>query len=137
MEKAFAQWPRSLWSEESVRWNFPEFSSSESFDVVIIGAGYSGLWTAHHLLDLNPSLSIAILDAQQPGFGASGRNGGWCSAFAPMSLEAIAAQSSTASAIELQNALSSSIDEIGALVTASRIDCGWNINCSSQSHHKV
>ena len=126
MEKAFAQWPRSLWSEESVRWSFPVFSSSESFDVVIVGAGYSGLWTAHHLLDLNPSLSIAILDAQQPGFGASGRNGGWCSAFAPMSLEAIAAQSSTASAIDLQNALSSSIDEIGALVTASRIDCGWH-----------
>ena len=126
MEKAFAQWPRSLWSEESVRWSFPEFSSSESFDVVIVGAGYSGLWTAHHLLDLNPSLSIAILDAQQPGFGASGRNGGWCSAFAPMSLEAVAAQSSTASAIELQNALSSSIEEIGAFVHDSRIDCGWH-----------
>jgi glycine/D-amino acid oxidase-like deaminating enzyme len=126
MEKAFAQWPRSLWSEESVRWSFPEFSSSESFDVVIVGAGYSGLWTAHHLLDVNPSLSIAVLDAQQPGFGASGRNGGWCSAFAPMSLEAIAAQSSQASAIDLQNALSSSIDEIGAFVTDSLVDCGWH-----------
>jgi glycine/D-amino acid oxidase-like deaminating enzyme len=126
MEKAFAEWPRSLWSEDSTRWNFPEFTSSESFDVVIVGAGYSGLWTAHHLLELNPSLSIAILDAQQPGFGASGRNGGWCSAFTPMSLEAVAAQSSTASAIDLQNALSSSIDEIGAFVADSLIDCGWH-----------
>jgi glycine/D-amino acid oxidase-like deaminating enzyme len=125
MEKAFAQWPRSLWSEDSTGWNFPEFISSDSFDIVIVGAGYSGLWTAHHLLDANPSLSIAILDAQQPGFGASGRNGGWCSAFAPMSLEAVAAQSSTASAIDLQNALSSSIDEIGNFVFASHIDCDW------------
>jgi glycine/D-amino acid oxidase-like deaminating enzyme len=125
MEKAFAQWPRSLWSEDSTGWNFPEFISSDSFDIVIVGAGYSGLWTAHHLLDTNPSLSIAILDAQQPGFGASGRNGGWCSAFAPMSLEAVAAQSSTASAIDLQNALSSSIDEIGNFVFASHIDCDW------------
>lgn len=126
MEKAFAEWPRSLWSDDSTRWNFPEFTLSDSFDVVIVGAGYSGLWTAHHLLDTNPALSIAIIDAQQPGFGASGRNGGWCSAFAPMSLEAVAAQSSTASAIDLQNALSSSIDEIGSFVVASHIDCDWH-----------
>jgi succinate dehydrogenase/fumarate reductase flavoprotein subunit len=81
MEKAFAEWPRSLWAENSLKWNFPEIVHSESFDVVIVGAGFSGLWTAHHLLNLNPSLSVAILDARQPGFGASGRNGGWCSAF--------------------------------------------------------
>ena len=125
MEKTFAHWPRSLWSEDSTHWKFPEFTSSDSFDIVIVGAGYSGLWTAHHLLDASPSLSIAVLDAQQPGFGASGRNGGWCSAFAPMSLEAVAAQSSTSSAIDLQKALSFSIDEIANFVVASHIDCDW------------
>lgn len=125
MEKAFAQWPPSLWSENSLKWNFPEISSSKSFDVVIIGAGYSGLWTAHHLLNLDWSLSIAILDAQQPGFGASGRNGGWCSAFSPMSLEAVAAQSNKQGAIDLQNALVMSVDEIGAHIANSNIECGW------------
>ena len=113
MEKAFAQWPPSLWSEKSLEWNFPEISSNQSYDVVIVGAGYSGLWSAHHLLNLNPSLSIAILDARQPGFGASGRNGGWCSAFSPMSLQAVAATSNKQGAIDLQNALVSSVDEIG------------------------
>lgn len=126
MEKAFAQWPPSLWSENSLKWNFPAITSSQSYDVVIVGAGYSGLWTAHHLLNLNPSLSIAILDARQPGFGASGRNGGWCSAFSPMSLEAVASHSNKQSAIDLQNALVASVDEIGTHIAKSHIECGWH-----------
>jgi glycine/D-amino acid oxidase-like deaminating enzyme len=126
MEKAFAEWPRSLWADNSLKWDFPEIELSDSFDVVIVGAGYSGLWTAHHLLNFNPSLSVAILDARQPGFGASGRNGGWCSAFSPMSLEAVASQSDRQGAIELQNALVASVDEIGSYVANSGIDCGWH-----------
>ena len=126
MEKAFAEWPQSLWAHNSLQWNFHSLENSESFDVVIVGAGYSGLWTAHHLLNLNPSLSVAILDARQPGFGASGRNGGWCSAFSPMSLEAVAAQSDRQGAIDLQNALVESVDEIGVHIEHSGIDCGWH-----------
>lgn len=46
-------------------------------DVAIIGAGYSGLWTAYYLKQQAPHLSIVIVEAQVAGFGASGRNGGW------------------------------------------------------------
>jgi len=46
-------------------------------DVAIIGAGYTGLWTAYYLKRQAPELNIAILEAQTAGFGASGRNGGW------------------------------------------------------------
>ena len=46
-------------------------------DVAIIGAGYTGLWTAYYLKRQAPQLRIAILEAQTAGFGASGRNGGW------------------------------------------------------------
>lgn len=126
MDTAFAQWPSSLWSETSLKWNFPEISSSESFDVVIIGAGYSGLWTALHLLNLDRSLSIAIIDAQQPGFGASGRNGGWCSAFSPMSLKAVADQSGKQGAIDLQTALVAAVDEIGSYISDTQLECGWH-----------
>ncbi|QYJ78156.1 NAD(P)/FAD-dependent oxidoreductase [Shewanella acanthi] len=46
-------------------------------DVAIIGAGYSGLWTAYYLKQYRPQLSVAILEANTVGQGASGRNGGW------------------------------------------------------------
>jgi ribulose 1,5-bisphosphate synthetase/thiazole synthase len=54
-------------------------------DVVIVGGGYTGLWTAFYLKQLAPQLSISLVESQFVGFGGSGRNGGWCSAFLPMS----------------------------------------------------
>jgi monoamine oxidase len=47
-------------------------------DVVIVGAGFTGLWTAHSLLRLDPGLRVVVLERETAGFGASGRNGGWC-----------------------------------------------------------
>ncbi|WP_313813232.1 FAD-dependent oxidoreductase [Glutamicibacter sp.] len=46
-------------------------------DVAIVGAGFTGLWTAYYLAKSDPSLKIAILEARHVGYGASGRNGGW------------------------------------------------------------
>ena len=47
-------------------------------DVAIVGAGYSGLWTAYHLAEADPGLRVVVLEAEVAGYGASGRNGGWC-----------------------------------------------------------
>lgn len=55
----------------------PSLEHDLDVDVVIIGAGYTGLWTAYYLKRHAPELSIAIVEAQTAGFGASGRNGGW------------------------------------------------------------
>ena len=46
-------------------------------DVAIVGAGYTGLWTAYYLKQANPGLDIAVIEQQHVGYGASGRNGGW------------------------------------------------------------
>src|SRR5438309_2369179 len=46
-------------------------------DVAIVGAGFTGLWTAYYLARADPSLSIVVLEREFAGFGASGRNGGW------------------------------------------------------------
>jgi len=46
-------------------------------ETAIVGAGFTGLWTAYWLNRLNPGHRTIIVDAEQPGFGASGRNGGW------------------------------------------------------------
>ena len=52
--------------------------SDTSADVVIVGGGYLGLWTAWHLLVLEPGIEIALLEAAVCGHGPSGRNGGFC-----------------------------------------------------------
>lgn len=46
-------------------------------DVVIVGGGYTGLWTAYYLKKAVPFLDITVLEARFCGYGASGRNGGW------------------------------------------------------------
>jgi len=49
-------------------------------DVAVIGGGFTGLWAAIRLLDADPSLRVAVLEADRVGWGASGRNGGFCEA---------------------------------------------------------
>ncbi len=74
------QWKNiSLWMDQLEEHSTPRPSlqSDLSVDVVIIGAGYTGLWTAYYLKRQQPELEIAIIEAQTAGFGASGRNGGW------------------------------------------------------------
>ena len=55
----------------------PSLQGELQADVAIIGAGYTGLWTAYYLKRHAPQLRVVILEAQIAGFGASGRNGGW------------------------------------------------------------
>jgi glycine/D-amino acid oxidase-like deaminating enzyme len=57
----------------------PALQRSAEVDIAILGGGYSGLWTAYYLLRENPALKVAIVEKEIVGFGASGRNGGWCS----------------------------------------------------------
>ncbi|HYQ49149.1 MAG TPA: FAD-dependent oxidoreductase, partial [Pseudomonas sp.] len=69
----------SLWMDQldeplSAR---PALHEDLDVDVCIIGAGYTGLWTAYYLKRQAPHLNIAVIDANIAGFGASGRNGGW------------------------------------------------------------
>lgn len=64
----------------------PALDGPKQVDVAILGAGFSGLWTAYYLLKRDPSLKVAILEQEIAGFGASGRNGGWCSASFPLSV---------------------------------------------------
>lgn len=69
----------SLWMDQLGDDLAPRSSLAHDLDVdvLIIGAGYTGLWTAYYLKQHAPELSVAIVEAQTAGFGASGRNGGW------------------------------------------------------------
>src|SRR5690606_33077870 len=74
-------------------------------DVAIVGAGYTGLWTAAYLAAADPSLRIAVLEKEIAGFGASGRNGGWCSALFPASTAKIARLHGRDGAVALTRAM--------------------------------
>ena len=103
----------------------PALPGDVDADVAIVGAGFTGLWTAHYLREADPTLRIAVLERTVAGFGASGRNGGWASAIMPMTLETIAAQSSRDAAIRMQRAMYHCVDEVGHAAAALGIDCHY------------
>ena len=94
-------------------------------DVVIVGAGYTGLWTAYYLLKAEPRTRVVILERAHVGFGASGRNGGWASAIFPISLAHVAKSSSHAAALALQSAMNETVDEIGRVVVAEGMEADY------------
>ncbi|HEY2041837.1 MAG TPA: FAD-dependent oxidoreductase [Jatrophihabitans sp.] len=89
-----------------------------SVDVAIVGAGYTGLWTAYYLAQADPSLRIAVLESEIAGFGASGRNGGWCSALYPVSLSTMAREVGRDAAIRQYRAMQDSVAEVGRVIDA-------------------
>jgi len=94
-------------------------------DVVIVGAGFTGLWSAYYLTEIEPSLDIAVVEAEIAGFGASGRNGGWSSGEFSMRASRVAATHGPAAVRSQLSAIWSSIDEIGRVAAAEGIDCHY------------
>src|SRR5262249_20073982 len=94
-------------------------------DVAIIGAGYTGLWTAYSLCKADPSLRVVVCEREHVGFGASGRNGGWCSSFFAGSREHTAHKYGRDAVVAMQRAMFTTLDEIERVITAEGIDCDW------------
>ena len=98
---------------------------SQTVDVAILGAGFTGLWTAYYLLAKNPSLNIAILDKKVVGFGASGRNGGWCSpkfsVTPPVAIERFGVKQTK----ELFHAMIKSVNEVERVIKKEKMEVDW------------
>ncbi len=93
-----------------------------SADVAIIGGGLTGLWTAWYLLDLDPTLDIVILEREIAGFGASGRNGGWCSALFPRSTASLERAHGRAAALAMRRAMIGTVDEVARAAASAGLD---------------
>jgi glycine/D-amino acid oxidase-like deaminating enzyme len=102
----------------------PALEGESTVDVAIVGAGYTGLWTAYYLASGSPGLRIAIVESQVAGFGASGRNGGWCTPHQP-GIDQWLAGPKREQALALQRAMFDTIDEVGRVAAQEKIDCDY------------
>ena len=100
-------------------------TTSARFDVCLIGGGLTALWTAYSLAKADPSLRIAVLEREFAGFGASGRNGGWCSALFPQSAGSIERDHGYEQAVAMRRAMHDTVDEVGRVTAREGIDCDF------------
>lgn len=89
--------------------------------MVIVGAGYTGLWAAWHIAGLAPEARVVVLEAGRAGHGPSGRNGGFCNTLWH-SLPAMRERFGGTAAVEIARAAAASVGEIGEFCRGQGID---------------
>jgi glycine/D-amino acid oxidase-like deaminating enzyme len=92
-------------------------------DVAIVGGGYTGLWTARSLALADPHLRVVVLESEVAGYGASGRNGGWCSALFAASRPKLEREHGADAGRRMQIAMQRTVDEVGRAAAEDGIDC--------------
>jgi len=112
-------WWASLGGLRPVR---PPLERPTEADVAIVGAGYTGLWTAYYLARARPHLRIVVLEREAAGFGASGRNGGWVSGFFSGPARVYERRGGAAGLAALQRAMFDTVEEVAAVLAAEDID---------------
>ncbi len=113
------------WLEDVPHAPRPQLAGQTDVDVAIVGGGFTGLWTAYHLLCADPSLRVAVVEGEEIGFGASGRNGGFAMTLLDMSLAHLRRNHGDAAARAAHLAVAESVEMIGTTVTDEGIDCEW------------
>ena len=104
----------------------PSLPGDTDADVAIVGAGFTGLWTAYYLKRTDPALRIVVVEKDVAGFGASGRNGGWCSDLFPASWTTIGRANGRDAALAMKSAMRDSIEAVADAVRVEAIDCDFH-----------
>lgn len=113
------------WDAIPTRSTRPSLEANIDVDVVIVGAGFTGLWCAYHLAGIDSDLTIAVVEAKNVGFGASGRNGGWCHAEYPLGHGQLAKDHGDERAMAHMEALFESVDDVGRVIELEGIECDY------------
>jgi glycine/D-amino acid oxidase-like deaminating enzyme len=103
----------------------PALGGDTVADIAILGAGFSGLWTAYYLLRADPTLRVVVLEAEIAGFGASGRNGAWCTSGFGAGPEVLRAKFGADAARAVHDAMSTTVDEVGRVCADEGIDAQY------------
>ena len=119
---------RSLWLDQIGEPLAPRLglSGEAHFDVAIVGAGFTGLWTAYYLKRSQPDARIGVVEREIAGFGASGRNGGWASGGIAGSWSTYERHHGRDAVRRAEQETYSTVDEIGRVVEREKIDCGFD-----------
>jgi glycine/D-amino acid oxidase-like deaminating enzyme len=108
------------WQQDGLPTPRPALPGDLDVDVAIVGAGYTGLWTAYYLAEQQPDLRIVVLEQRFAGFGASGRNGGWLT----NSVTGGRGQYGREGGIRQQRAMNEAVDEVIRVADVEGIDAG-------------
>jgi glycine/D-amino acid oxidase-like deaminating enzyme len=103
----------------------PSLPGPTGADVAILGAGFTGLWTAYYLLRQDPSLRVVVLEAEIAGFGASGRNGAWCNSAFPLTPSELARRFGKEATRDLLLQMRGAVGEVGRVAGAEGIDAQY------------
>jgi glycine/D-amino acid oxidase-like deaminating enzyme len=95
-------------------------------DVCIVGAGFTGLWTAYELRRAAPELDVVVLEARYAGFGASGRNGGWVVGEIAGRARRWRRRGGDAGARAMAAAIQGAVAEVGEVVAREGIECDFH-----------
>lgn len=104
----------------------PRLQTSTEVDVAILGGGYTGLWTAYYLLRANPRLKVSVLEKEIVGYGASGRNGGWCSSKFPVTPAMLEHRYGVHAARSLMLAMRGAVEEVARVCEEEEIDAHFH-----------
>ena len=123
--RGLSLWHDSVGDDLTPRASLSGPERATQWDVIIMGAGYTGLWTALALAEQSPSHKILVVEKEIAGFGASGRNGGWVSALFPASTAALVEKHGLESARALRQAMVDCVPSVGAWARKLDIDCDF------------
>jgi glycine/D-amino acid oxidase-like deaminating enzyme len=120
--RAYSFWLETCGDDLTPR---PALPGSIDVDIAVLGAGYTGLWTAYYLLERDSSLRVAIVDSEIAGFGASGRNGAWCSSDFSVTPGMLSKRYGREATCALHAAMWETVDEVGRVCRTESIEAQY------------
>jgi glycine/D-amino acid oxidase-like deaminating enzyme len=114
--------PVPVWGRAPRRAVRDPLDGPSTADVVIVGGGFTGLWTAHHLSRRSTSRRIVVLEAEHVGFGASGRNGGWLFPGVPGNPHTFERSRGPGSAEAMEEAIVAAYRDVVTTIEANELD---------------